>query len=171
DEREGEAALGPVGRRVAGAAAVAGGGAGGAARRGEGQGGGGTDPAGGSPCNGHTTRAPPGKRAPDPCERGIAVQTSYRLTGLNDDRATVDATGLAEPEDGRERAYLIVTLGADRTRVIELPDGAEISFGRSRGATLVIDHEKVSRMHARVLRRGPAIVVEDLNSTNRTHVN
>src|SRR5262249_49577369 len=68
------------------------------------------------------------------------------------------------------RAYLVVTL-PDRARVIELPDGAEVSFGRSRGATVVLDHEKVSRMHARVVRRGADILVEDLDSRNGTRVN
>nr|HEX4318319.1 sigma 54-interacting transcriptional regulator [Kofleriaceae bacterium] len=62
--------------------------------------------------------------------------------------------------------------GLDRaSRVIELPDATDVTFGRSRGATITVDHEKVSRMHARVRRNGDAIEVEDLGSRNGTRVN
>ncbi|MCE9577924.1 MAG: sigma 54-interacting transcriptional regulator [Deltaproteobacteria bacterium] len=55
--------------------------------------------------------------------------------------------------------------------MVELPDGAEIVFGRSRAVTIPVDHDKVSRQHARVTRRGGQIVVEDLGSRNGTRVN
>jgi len=90
---------------------------------------------------------------------------------MSEENATVDATGIAGAEDGTDRAYLIVSLDDSRTRVVPLPDGAEVTFGRSRGATVMIEHDKVSRMHARVVRRGPHIVVEDLDSRNGTRVN
>src|SRR5262249_55547780 len=101
--------------------------------------------------------------------RDDTAQISYNK-GMTDESATIDATELAGPQGGSERAYLVVTL-PDRTRVIELPDGAEVSFGRSRGATIVLEHEKVSRMHARIFRRGAEILVEDLDSRNGTRVN
>ncbi|MFN0248015.1 MAG: FHA domain-containing protein, partial [Kofleriaceae bacterium] len=67
---------------------------------------------------------------------------------------------------------LVIHLGGeDGSRVIELPDGIDVTFGRSRGATITLDHEKVSRMHARVRRRGDVIDVEDLGSRNGTRVN
>jgi pSer/pThr/pTyr-binding forkhead associated (FHA) protein len=90
---------------------------------------------------------------------------------MSEEPATVDATGIAGEVGPSERAYLIVDSGGDRTRVVELPDGGEVTFGRSRGATLVIDHEKVSRLHARITRRGAHVAVEDLGSRNGTRVN
>ena len=90
---------------------------------------------------------------------------------MTDQVVTGDATGLAGDIGASERAYLIVDTGGDRTRVIPLPEGAEVTVGRSRTATIQVDHEKVSRLHARVLRRGAQITVEDLGSRNGTRVN
>jgi two-component system, NtrC family, response regulator AtoC len=74
-----------------------------------------------------------------------------------------------------QRAFLVVHVdveGADRSsRVIDLPEGIDVTFGRSRGATFTLDHEKVSRMHARVRRVGDIIEIEDLKSRNGTRVN
>jgi two-component system response regulator AtoC len=75
-----------------------------------------------------------------------------------------------------ERAFLVVYPGdaggpGARSRVVELAEGAPVSFGRSRGSTVLVDHDKVSRQHARVTRRGADIVVEDLGSRNGTRVN
>src|SRR6185369_15454082 len=47
----------------------------------------------------------------------------------------------------------------------------DVTFGRSRGATVNVESEKVSRMHARVKRVGDMIEVEDLGSRNGTRVN
>ncbi len=91
---------------------------------------------------------------------------------------TIDAAGLTaagEADDATgERAFLVVYPGdtpVARSRVVELPEGDEVTFGRSRGCTVMVDHEKVSRTHARVVRRGADIVVEDLGSRNGTRVN
>src|SRR5690242_14232028 len=54
-------------------------------------------------------------------------------------------------------------------RDIELLDG-EVTLGRSRTATVRVDHESVSRTHAMLtFKRGDAIV-KDLNSSNGTYV-
>jgi two-component system response regulator AtoC len=90
---------------------------------------------------------------------------------MSEENPTIEATGVAGGAGATERAYLIVDAGGDRTRVVELDDGGEVTFGRSRAATIVVDHEKVSRMHARVTRRGAHIAVEDLGSRNGTWVN
>src|SRR5262249_26272040 len=80
-----------------------------------------------------------------------------RTTGL---RAIVD-----QPSDGTW--YLIVALDDQRnTRVVQLDDGIELVFGRSPEASVVIEHEAVSRRHTAVRRRGDAIVVQDLGSRN-----
>ncbi|HEU0032129.1 MAG TPA: sigma 54-interacting transcriptional regulator [Kofleriaceae bacterium] len=80
------------------------------------------------------------------------------------------ATSLAPHE---QRAFLVVHVESDQraSRVIDLPDGVDVTFGRSRGATITVDHEKVSRMHARVRRAGNVIEVEDLGSRNGTRIN
>src|SRR5262245_14658578 len=70
-------------------------------------------------------------------------------------------------------AFLVIHVeGEDRgSRVIDLPDGIDVTFGRSRGATVHVDSDKVSRMHARVKRVADLIEVEDLGSRNGTRVN
>ncbi|MBV8756238.1 MAG: sigma-54-dependent Fis family transcriptional regulator [Deltaproteobacteria bacterium] len=70
-------------------------------------------------------------------------------------------------------AFLAIYIeGGDRTsRIVDLPDGVDVTFGRSRGATVNVESEKVSRMHARVRRTGDVIEVEDLGSRNGTRVN
>src|SRR6185436_17288297 len=70
-------------------------------------------------------------------------------------------------------AFLVIHIeGEERgSRVVDLPDGIDVTFGRSRGATVHVESEKVSRMHARVKRTGDLIEVEDLGSRNGTRVN
>jgi DNA-binding NtrC family response regulator len=72
-----------------------------------------------------------------------------------------------------DRAVLVVyeeEVGSS-TRVIELAEGAEVTVGRSRTANILVDSERVSRVHAKFARRGNLIWVEDLGSRNGTHVN
>jgi len=90
---------------------------------------------------------------------------------------TIDAGALTaayqERTDG-QRMFLVVHVDGPDPRtswVVELPEGGEITFGRSRGATIVVDHDKVSRLHARIKRTATAITVEDLGSRNGTRVN
>jgi two-component system, NtrC family, response regulator AtoC len=86
---------------------------------------------------------------------------------------TIDAGALTQAHAQRSpRRFLIVHVeGAERSsRVIELADGAEITFGRSRAATVMVDHDSVSRLHARVRRHGETIAVEDLGSRNGTRI-
>jgi DNA-binding NtrC family response regulator len=71
------------------------------------------------------------------------------------------------------RAFLVIHIeGGDRSsRVVDLPDGVDVTFGRSRSTTVNVDSEKVSRTHARVRRTGDVIEVEDLGSRNGTRLN
>ncbi|HET9987532.1 MAG TPA: sigma 54-interacting transcriptional regulator, partial [Kofleriaceae bacterium] len=68
-------------------------------------------------------------------------------------------------------AFLVVHVEEGGSRVIDLPDGIDVTFGRSRAATVHVDSEKVSRLHAKVRRTGDDIEVEDLGSKNGTRVN
>ena len=54
-------------------------------------------------------------------------------------------------------------------RDIELLDG-EVTLGRSRTATVRVDHESVSRTHAMLTFKKGDAVVKDLNSSNGTYV-
>src|SRR3970282_1933770 len=87
---------------------------------------------------------------------GNTVQRSYTRSWMNEELQTA-AEGTAPAQeletDLLERATLVIYQGSGsdaRTRVVELPDGAEVSFGRSRACTVHIDSASVSRNHARL---------------------
>jgi len=88
---------------------------------------------------------------------------------------TLDAgqltAALAEPPT--RRTFLVIHVEGEEasSTVVDVPEGGEVTIGRSRGATVVVDHEKVSRLHARFRRFGDRLDVEDLESRNGTRVN
>ncbi len=92
----------------------------------------------------------------------------------NDIRSTsriAKRTDLAETE---RSWYLIVAGPGDppTSRVVTFGEPEdELVFGRHADCDVVIDHDSVSRRHARFRRRGAQIVVEDIGSTNGTLVN
>ena len=57
------------------------------------------------------------------------------------------------------------------TQVLELTDGTQISFGRSRTCDVRLDSERVSRTHAVFARNGLEVTVSDAGSRNGTWVN
>jgi DNA-binding NtrC family response regulator len=82
--------------------------------------------------------------------------------------ATLDALDVGGGHPDGE-AFLVAHIGAD-ARVIALPDGVEVTVGRSRASTIFVDDERVSRQHARVQRRGADVFAADLGSRNGTRV-
>src|SRR5687767_5140311 len=88
---------------------------------------------------------------------------------------TLDAGALtaAFQEPPARRTFLVVHVEGSNTPswVVDLPDGGEVTIGRSRAATIFVDHDKVSRIHARFRRQGDRLDVEDLESRNGTRVN
>jgi two-component system, NtrC family, response regulator AtoC len=84
---------------------------------------------------------------------------------------TLAAAGHERAARAAPRAVLVVYGPDATTRVIEVPDGAQLTFGRSRNATVHVESERVSRIHARVTRRGDVLAVEDAGSRNGTWVN
>ena len=116
----------------------------------------------------HASYSPRGEPAARSSTRLSAVEGGPDLS-----LATEGAgTGLAAPDAAR--AYLVIHVGGEQqpgSRVIELHDGVDVTFGRSRGATVTIDHVNLSRLHARVRRTGDVVEVEDLGSRNGTRVN
>jgi two-component system response regulator AtoC len=67
--------------------------------------------------------------------------------------------------------YLLLSVGGASSRVVPIVDGSELVFGRQPDCSFVIDHDGVSRRHARVTRLHEQISVEDLGSRNGTLVN
>src|SRR5215468_5493922 len=87
-----------------------------------------------------------------------------------------DAQPLGERDDEAERVTLVVYEGAGdgpaaSTRVLDLPDGGHLLFGRSRTANVQIESDRVSRLHAQFKRRGAVVTVEDAGSRNGTWIN
>ena len=86
---------------------------------------------------------------------------------------TVDAADLTRALMGPGPARFFLALAGEPgvpSRIVDLVAGHEVTFGRSRGATVSVDHEQVSRMHTRVKRDGDVVTVEDLGSRNGTRV-
>jgi DNA-binding NtrC family response regulator/pSer/pThr/pTyr-binding forkhead associated (FHA) protein len=80
-------------------------------------------------------------------------------------------TSAAPPDAPRAALVVHIDIPERGSSVIDLHEGVDVTFGRSRSALVVVDHPAVSRIHARVRRSGDAIEVEDLGSRNGTKVN
>ena len=92
---------------------------------------------------------------------------------MSDTKLTeVDPHVVTRPKVDGERVTLVVyDDDQPSTRVIDLADGAQVAFGRSRTCDVRIDSERVSRTHAVFKRSGGAIEVSDTGSRNGTWVN
>jgi diguanylate cyclase (GGDEF)-like protein len=103
------------------------------------------------------------------------VQGPYEGNAGKGAETVAEATVLEVP--GRVRkvsARLVVYYEADdgtHSQVVNLSEGAEVTFGRSRANTVAIDSNKISRNHAKVSFRSGAVLVEDLGSRNGTTLN
>ena len=86
------------------------------------------------------------------------------------DPAPVPITVPAAPISLTSAATGIPKLIGSDGSAFELPEG-ETVVGREALGGLMISHDTVSRRHARLLRAGPSVTVEDLGSTNGTWVN
>jgi hypothetical protein len=75
-----------------------------------------------------------------------------------------DETMIARAEPHEE----LVLIHDDQRTVIE---GPVLQIGRAPGCDIVLDDRNVSRRHAEIRRRGPVVVLVDLDSTNGTIVN
>ncbi|MDI1447825.1 GGDEF domain-containing protein [Polyangium sp. 6x1] len=70
----------------------------------------------------------------------------------------------------RDRAYLIVLVGSNVGEMFEV-EFPETVLGRGANATVRLNDDGISRRHARLVRAGNDVVLEDLNSSNGTSVN
>jgi len=74
----------------------------------------------------------------------------------------------AAPNDVPSRVVLLQPpeLSGQELQVVE-----NLTFGRAASCDVTLDDTYLSQVHMRVSARGPAMVVEDLGSTNGTYVN
>jgi transcriptional regulator of acetoin/glycerol metabolism len=90
---------------------------------------------------------------------------------IQEDPATAFGVELADGVRGASRrAFLLIHQGFG-PRVLEVNDGDEITFGRAGTSSVPVDDPRVSRQHARIFRKGPILLCEDLASRNGTKVN
>jgi hypothetical protein len=69
------------------------------------------------------------------------------------------------------RPRFVVTRSPALARGTEIPLDGGVTIGRSRGSELPIADAYVSHSHARVIRRGQFLFIEDLGSSNGTFLN
>lgn len=86
-------------------------------------------------------------------------------------RTTRDEETLNAPERAPDTLSLRIVLG-DRVVTEGLPAEGEVTLGRGHAATVFVDHASVSRLHARlrIAASGKELLLEDLDSANRTRV-
>ena len=71
---------------------------------------------------------------------------------------------ITRPESREE---LVIVHDGQRTPI----EAAVVQIGRAPSCDIVLDDRNVSRRHAEIRRRGPVVVLIDLDSTNGTIVN
>ncbi len=76
----------------------------------------------------------------------------------------LEATMITRPE---AREELVIVHDGQRTPI----EASVVQIGRAPGCDIVLDDRNVSRRHAEIRRRGPVVVLIDLDSTNGTIVN
>jgi DNA-binding winged helix-turn-helix (wHTH) protein len=103
----------------------------------------------------------------DPKDSKI-IRTAYK-TGYAFCAKTTAVTMTATPQTENHAAPASIHV-AWKGRLIPLNDGDHIA-GRGEECTLVIEAVTVSRRHARITVNRGTILIEDLGSTNGTHVN
>lgn len=100
--------------------------------------------------------------------------SSSRKSPLNSTRLDQTRAVASDPSSSTVRrrvGVFLITSGEDTGRVIRVPHGAVVSFGRSHECTVQLPDEGLSRIHSRCLRLGEAYMLDDNKSTNGTYVN
>jgi two-component system cell cycle response regulator len=87
---------------------------------------------------------------------------------IMDDQETINVVPLSP--HSRDRAVFTQMTGFEAGRVCGL-EGAEVTFGRAATCTHAFDEASLSRVHARLVRKDRAYVVEDAGSRNGIFVN
>ena len=96
------------------------------------------------------------------------VETPYARDEMVFDNNTLAHAGPGQPD--HPSAQLLVIRGQAQSKSVDLPE-SQLTIGRQEENDLVLNSEKVSRRHARILNEGGYYYVEDLGSFNGTLVN
>jgi putative ABC transport system ATP-binding protein len=109
------------------------------------------------------------------CGRPNAARDSGRFAVRADDSATQYHAPFNMDTDATQLhpsfiPHVEVTLTASDGREFKLVEDESI-LGRVSSNAVVIEHPRVSRQHARILRYGEQVMLEDLQSTNGTYLN
>ena len=104
-------------------------------------------------------------------------RSSARVRGMDDDVEATSITNFTELQRelaARKRqalqAYLVVLTGSNVGAMHKL-EAAETVIGRSNQSDLRLIDDGISRKHARIIKSGSDVILEDLNSANGTLVN
>jgi DNA-binding NtrC family response regulator len=100
-----------------------------------------------------------------------AVETADGASAPDEPSSTAAEGEGDEPVAFREGSLFLVVRQGDDTRVVELTGDGEVVVGRAGDAAITVDEPKVSRRHARIVRRGSALFLVDLGSRNGTWCN
>ena len=94
------------------------------------------------------------------------------LDEISESTQIVDTNMLKQVVEGQQQiqAYLIVLSGPEVGRMHKI-DSLEVTLGRSQGTEMRINDVGVSRRHARVVREGASVFIEDMGSANGTFLN
>lgn len=102
-----------------------------------------------------------------------AVWVELRPAGSHPGRARAPAPAPSRPPSRKSkkaaRRLAVVEGDSHAGQTFDVTD--ELTIGRSEKCHIVLDDSYVSQMHARILGKEDAVVVEDLGSTNGTYVN
>ncbi len=102
---------------------------------------------------------------------GDEAATAYAQAGVAVEHGRPPGTSHGERADaGVGRARLVVESSPTLPPGSVFPLEGSLSLGRSPDSDVVLDDPFVSTVHARVVRRGGLVYVEDLGSTNGTYL-
>ena len=89
---------------------------------------------------------------------------------LSDPTTQTISAGTTELVIHKKSPYLVVYAGRDTGKRFALREQGETTIGRGREANVVIDDERISRLHCAVTITGAEVAVDDLGSRNGTFV-
>jgi diguanylate cyclase (GGDEF)-like protein len=96
--------------------------------------------------------------------------SSDRVGDPLDDTTRTSQTPAAAADGGQNDAYLVVMAGSNVGEMYKL-DQDQLVIGRGDNVGLRLVDDGISREHARIVKDGSQMVIEDLGSTNGTYCN
>ncbi len=99
-------------------------------------------------------------------------ESEASLEEISESTMIVDTNLLKQVRESQQtvQAYLIVLSGPEVGRMFKLED-FEVTLGRAKGTGMRINDVGVSRRHARLVRDGASVFIEDMGSANGTFLN